>query len=405
MALLLVLLSGVLFSPVFAAESAKDAVRQTAFPAVDRPDGVCLTWSDDPRTTQTIQWRTACSVPDGWVQYKESGQDTVSEVQAACSVVEDPGVANDPKNNRFSVVVKKLKPATTYAYRAGSKAQDRWTDWAEFTTAQGKTVPFSFVYMGDPQVGMDTWGRMLDASLARQPGIAFYLTAGDTVNRGNARELWDEFFHFGQNVLSRRVINPVPGNHDYDRTDNPWMFLRMFALPENGPKKTKPESSYSFRYGNALFLMLDSNEEVGKEAAWIKEQLSRTNAVWKFAIYHHPAYSSRGTRVNEEVRQYYRPLFDKYHLDMALQGHDHAYLRTYPMFDGKRVATPKDGTVYVVSMSGTKHYEQDPHDYTEVGFANVSTYQVIDIATNPDKLTYRAYDIDGNVKDELVIEK
>jgi len=36
-------------------------------------------------------------------------------------------------------------------------------------------------------------------------------------------------------------------------------------------------------------------------------------------------------------------LFDKYHVDMALQGHDHAYLRTYPMNNQERVDSPQKG--------------------------------------------------------------
>ena len=36
---------------------------------------------------------------------------------------------------------------------------------------------------------------------------------------------------------------------------------------------------------------------------------------------------------------------------------------------------------------------------------NVSTYQVLDIQVSGDRLVYRAYDIDGRLRDELVIEK
>ena len=90
---------------------------------------------------------------------------------------------------------------------------------------------------------------------------------------------------------------------------------------------------------------------------------------------------------------------------MALQGHDHAYLRTYPMKDGKRVDTTNEGTVYIVSVSGVKMYDQDPRDYTEFGMTNTATYQVLDIQISGDRLVYRAYDTDGNLKDELVIEK
>ena len=99
------------------------------------------------------------------------------------------------------------------------------------------------------------------------------------------------------------------------------------------------------------------------------------------------------------------PLFDKYHVDLALQGHDHAYLRTYPMKDKKRVGSAAEGTIYLVSVSGTKFYEQGKHDYTEFGMTNVATYQLLDITIEEDRLVYKAYDIDGKVRDEFVIEK
>ncbi len=121
--------------------------------------------------------------------------------------------------------------------------------------------------------------------------------------------------------------------------------------------------------------------------------------------YHHPAYSSGGNRDNLAVRQVWTPLFDKYHVDLALQGHDHAYLRTWPMHAQNRVATAKDGTIYIISVSGTKYYDQLPHDYTEVGLTKLSTYQVLDIQIAGNRLVYRAHDADGKVRDEFVIEK
>jgi hypothetical protein len=90
---------------------------------------------------------------------------------------------------------------------------------------------------------------------------------------------------------------------------------------------------------------------------------------------------------------------------MVLQGHDHAYLRTYPLRAGQRMPSPKDGTVYVIAVSGTKAYAQPKRDYTEVGITNVPTFQVLGIQTNPNRLEYRAYDADTKVRDELVIEK
>src|SRR5213593_1327287 len=42
---------------------------QTQYPASDHADHVVLTWSDDPRTTQTIQWRTSSKVKRGMIRY------------------------------------------------------------------------------------------------------------------------------------------------------------------------------------------------------------------------------------------------------------------------------------------------------------------------------------------------
>ena len=390
---------------LFAATPETTDVRTTAFPATNHPDQVFLTWSDDPKTTQTIQWRTDRSVSDGWVQVKEKGKDAVLEFKAARSTILDPLLQNDPRNNHFTSVLKKLRPATTYSYRVGSKVDDFWSEWADFTTAPDAASPFSFVYMGDPQVGMDSWQKLLDSSLAKEPKTAFYMIAGDTINKGNSRDQWDEFFNAAKGVFNRRPVAPTLGNHDYAREKNPRLYLQLFGLPKKTAMGLPPERNYSFRYGNALFIVLDSNHPSKRQTKWLEGQLAHTDATWKFALYHHPAYSSKGNRDNVEVRKLWLPLFDKYHLDMALQGHDHAYLRTYPMRDGHRVESPKEGTIYVVSVSGTKLYPQDPHDYTQVGLDKLSTYQLIDIATNPNRLTYRAFDVQGTVKDEFVIEK
>ena len=152
-------------------------------------------------------------------------------------------------------------------------------------------------------------------------------------------------------------------------------------------------------------MILDSTLKPEAQATWLEETLTASTATWKFAIYHHPAYSSAPDRDNQAIRNHWLPLFDKHHLDMALQGHDHAYLRTYPMKGGQPVSSPSEGTIYIVSVSGTKMYEQDARDYTEFGMTNTSTYQVLDVQISGDRLVYRAYDIDGQKRDEVIIEK
>ena len=258
--------------------------------------------------------------------------------------------------------------------------------------------------MGDAQNGLDRWGTLVHNAFRFRPDAAFYIMAGDLVTRGAERNEWDSLFHNAADIYDRRTLVPVIGNHEC-QGGQPRLYLEQFALPHNGPSTIEPEHAYSFEYGNVLFVILDSNLEPATQTSWLEQKLAQTKATWKFAVYHHPAYSSGGNRDNLEVRAEWTPLFDKYHVDLVLQGHDHAYLRTYPLKGGRRVTDSKSGTVYVVSVSGTKMYAQSQHDYTEFGMTNIATFQVLDLQISGNRLVYRAYDIDGKLRDDLVIEK
>lgn len=383
-------------------------IRNTSHVASENPEQICLTWPGDPRNTIAVQWRTATSVPDGALQFREKAaeESATASVKVAPKVFEDKLLSNDKLNHRYTAVLRDLKPATSYVYRVGSSQKSLWSEWTEFTTAPDGAPPFSFIYLGDPQEGLNDWGKLLDKAYEHRPDAAFYVIAGDLVDRGKFRNDWDEFFAASAGLFDRRPVVPSLGNHDYAKEFDPRMYHEIFALPENGPDTIPKERAYTLRYSNAEFFVLDSNLDPASQAPWLEEQLAKSTATWKFLVFHHPAYSSKKNRENPEVLEIWGALCDKYKVDMALQGHDHAYLRTPPMRDGSAAAAGETGTIYVVSVSGTKYYEQEQHDYAAVAFPNVSTYQVLDIATEPrDSLTYRAYDIEGKVRDEFVLTK
>lgn len=384
--------------------------RWTSYPATLRPDQVVLTWSEDPKTSQTIQWRTKTESKRGFVRYQKKSDihqfdpRAPRRVKAMTTRLPTPTLVNDLVVHRHTAVLRDLEPGTTYVYSVGDGSAGGWTELAEFTTAPAGTQAFAFVYMGDAQNGLDRWGTLVHNAFRARPDAAFYVMAGDLVNRGAERDDWDSFFHNAAGIYDRRALVPAIGNHEC-QGGRPRLYLEQFALPHNGPAGLEPERAYAFEYSNALFVVLDSNLSPKSQAKWLEDKLAHTKATWKFAVYHHPAYSSGGNRDNLEVRSEWGPLFDKYHVDLALQGHDHAYLRTYPMKGNQRVASPKEGTVYIISVSGTKTYAQAPHDYTEFGMTNVPTYQVLDLQISGNRLVYRAYDIDGKLRDELVITK
>jgi hypothetical protein len=381
----------------------------TDYPSSESPDHVVLTWSGDPTTSQAIQWRTARAVITGAVLFTEADRgheplDRWRRVEALTTTLPSVTTANDPVVNRHTVELTGLQPGTQYAYRVGDGSEGGWSMAREFKTAPAEAEPFSFVYMGDAQNGLDTWGRLVRGAYQARPDVAFYLMAGDMVNRGNQRDDWDSFFHNAAGVFDRRTLVPVIGNHEC-QGGHPAMFLEQFALPLNGPPGQEPERAYSFEYSNALFVVLDSNQPADRQAGWLEEQLSGSDAHWKIVSYHHPAYSSGPRRDNKSLREAWTPIFDRYHVDLALQGHDHAYLRTHPMRGGQPVDDLAAGTTYIISVSGTKMYTQAERPETLVGLTNVATWQVLDLEIAGNRLRYRAYDHEGRVRDEFVINK
>ncbi|HNQ89625.1 MAG TPA: metallophosphoesterase family protein [Verrucomicrobiota bacterium] len=384
--------------------------RKTDHPASPTPDHVVLTWSGDPRTSQAVQWRTRANSRRGALLYAPRAAlatphpRPLRRVEAVTDTLRDPRLLNDPAVCRHTVELTGLDPGTTYVYAVGDGSKSGWSEFREFTTAPAAHASFSFVYMGDPQTGLDRWGSLLQSTFRERPEAAFWLIAGDLVNRGAQRDDWDKLFHNGRGVFDRRTLVPVLGNHDC-QGGHPTLYLQQFALPRNGPPGIEPERAYAFDYAQARVIVLDSNLEPASQTHWLEQQLADPRPAWRIVAHHHPAFSSAPGRDNAALRQHWTPLYDKYHVDLVLQGHDHAYLRTHPLKAGQRVASPAEGTIYLLSVSGTKMYDQATPATAAVRMTKVATCQIIDLQLDGHRLLYRALDQDGTVRDQFVIDK
>jgi acid phosphatase type 7 len=378
--------------------------RVTKFPSSEKPDHIVLTWSDDPETTQTIQWRTSTKIESGRVSYvdKEHAMNLGSiPVEPAKTIqIEEPTTLNDPVIHWHTVTLRNLKPDTEYVYNIGGLNNDPWSGEHSFRTAPREPQPFTFVYLGDAQNGLNEWGALMKDIHQRHPEVKFYLLAGDLIESGNQRDNWDEFFAYPGAVFAERPLVPVLGNHEYVG-DGDRYYQQFFTLPNNGPKELRPGQAHALRYGNALIVSLDSNRMLPEQAAWLDQTLAVTDARWKFVAYHHPAYSGTAGETNPMTRQHWSPIFDKHWVQFALQGHVHAYFRSKPIRDGKVVE--KGGTIYTVAISGTKMYPSKPTEFTQVTLENTRTYQLITVEA--ERVIYRAFDVNHKQIDEVIVER
>ena len=63
---------------------------------------------------------------------------------------------------------------------------------------------------------------------------------------------------------------------------------------------------------------------------------------WKFVMFHKPMYSSISKQFEEYImRDKYQNIFDKYNVDLVIQGHNHIYSRTLPLsFNQANISQP-----------------------------------------------------------------
>src|SRR5215211_4058747 len=132
----------------------------------------------------------------------------------------------------------------------------------------------------------------------------------------------------------------VIGNHEVESSKKLKDYMKAFNLEKQ---------YYSFNYQNVHFLALSTEtayDEGSKQYKFAEKDLEQYSADesidWIVVFYHKNVYSSGGGLPDEkDFRENYHPLFDKYNVDLALQGHHHAYERFYPIiFNDKNENKP-----------------------------------------------------------------
>jgi len=387
------------------------------------PNRVNLTVTDDPSTSMSVSWRTDPSVNTSFAEIVEANDDPGSVKDAlrlnaitkvlvskhgSYKTLQWEGVAA----NYHSVTFRDLKPNTLYTYRVGDG--DHWSEWFQFMTAGISGDKLSFLYFGDAQTDLlSMWAKVIRKAYAQEPGAELMVHAGDLVNRAERDEEWGEWFEAGSFVHATIPNMPSPGNHDYGRGENEMelspFWRPQFTLPDNGPDGLE-ETCYFTDVQGVRFISLDSymveesDEYLRKQKMWMENVLKTNPGKWTVVVFHHPIFSPKSTRDNKRMRDTFTPLFDRYKVDLVLQGHDHTYARGMSKIPMQRKGD-RSGTMYVVSVSGPKMAGSGvaPKSWMDRSALNTQLYNVISILD--DKLEFRAYTVTGKLFDAFDLLK
>ena len=204
------------------------------------------------------------------------------------------------------------------------------------------------------------------------------------------------------------------GNHDADNANYTYHFNRTNAS-ELGSNKVVG-GDYYFKYGNALFIMLNTQDTNVAEHKQFIEQTVAANkdCKWRIVTLHQDIYGSAEHSNEPEItnlRYQLTPIFEQNDIDTVLTGHDHAYSRSKMLLggikanetvkkQGSSVINP-EGVLYMTagSSSGSKYYDLVPRQQTYIAHRwqeDVPTYSVVDVTEN--SLTINTYRTDNDEK-------
>ncbi|MCX4471765.1 metallophosphoesterase family protein [Micromonospora sp. NBC_01655] len=384
------------------------------------PDRVVLTPTTTPATSQKVTWRAEATTEWAQAQILAAPKALGSVTPATGAVRTVPASSSTSVNTSLgyastyhTVEFTGLSPDTRYTYRVGDGTN--WSEWADFTTADSSLDPFSFIYYGDAQNYLDSAvPRVFRQAFADRPEAKMIVNAGDLIDSANSEEQWGQWFKAGGFIDSQVNNISVPGNHEYSGGLSSF-WRPQFPYPDNGPGNPElKQTAYQVDYQGVRFIGLDTNHQsnstlMAAQTAWLEGLLRDNPNKWTVVTFHHPVYSTTGTRNNPNVRDQWGPLFEKYGVDLVLQGHDHSYGRGN-VAAKRQSTTVHNGVAYVVSVSGGKMYAlNNGENWTGNGAEvvskgqNIQLYQLIDVQA--DQIRFEARYANGEHHDGFLIRK
>lgn len=135
------------------------------------------------------------------------------------------------------------------------------------------------------------------------------------------------------------------------------------------------------------------HEKLTQQVAWLKEELKKSNAVWKVVFLHHPLYTVRGQHAPALVlRHLIDESLKQNHVQIILAGHNHFYARMKPV----------DGTVQLIAGGGGRHLALPLND--KCAEISARRYHFLGVEVYPAKVHFIAIDQNGQVFDEAAID-
>ncbi|MDY5498118.1 MAG: metallophosphoesterase, partial [Anaerobutyricum sp.] len=349
------------------------------------------TFGNNVESTRQFIWQMPESFSEGYVNVstKEDMSNRLTfnatrtlNVKKTASVfkAEATGLAKNTKYY-YQAVCGDVK-SSVYSFTTGSLSDD-----------------FTFVRASDSQSKTEDGYDIFQKAITKMNDTyhtSFIMETGDLVDTNYFEDEWRWFIGKSQSMFANTAYIPVIGNHEETSSYKAWAFREHFSVPNACEAEgVTPGTVYSFDYGKAHFIVLNSEckgDGLKAQAQWADKDLANTKQKYIIAAIHRGPYGGAG--ISTDLADTFTPIFDKYNVELVLFGHDHSYIRTKALKNGKE---DKDGTVYL--ECGGCASKQDNANATIPGYADITgtpgmpVYDVITVTDECIKINTVTVDI------------
>ena len=245
--------------------------------------------------------------------------------------------------------VSGLKPGQSWTYTLGTKT------YKAHGLPLGKVRTAVFGDSGRGLPGQKLVGKQLEKY---DPDLIVHV--GDIVYpRGRESEYLKFHFPVYGAMLSKTPSVAAAGNHDTAYRDlkaypDGLAYYKLWHLPQTKLAWAKGPGNFGFGYGDAYWVILDSNTYINWKAAapqaWLKNELAKgAKYKWRFVAFHHPPFHSSDKKKDEIYMKVAAPIFEQARVTAVFNGHVHNYQRTKPI---------NGVTYFVTGAGGAELYDQ-----------------------------------------------
>ena len=358
---------------------------------------------DPTQTTLVMRWRTDEATP-AWLEYGPAPR---------CNQI----MKISPEGTDHKAVLYGLVPNQNFCYRlyVYNQARDGVQNPLEGTfrtlySPERKEV--HFLAFGNTGGNANPPAKQALSAQMADKKADFVVHTGNLTASGLNADADSEFFNPYRAVLESTPLFVAIGANEYGPnkgSQDSKSFVRSnYSRYHDMTWSNATPKYYSFDTANARFIFLDANaaygavwapelDEKSTQYSWLKTTLAGAGEKWKIVVLNAPLYTTGEKGPANVAAASWVPLFERYGVNLVLQGGEANYERTFPIYKEQPSAR---GVVYLtLGGGGAMPTRRASADAFTARF--VATYHFADIQIVDRKMTIKVFSDQGKQLDKF----